>query len=71
MNGYHARIQRVDNISYDTSDIFFLNHFFPPIRLDHACHISQFLKNIFHLSHLVKYLMVFNGEGITVISYFS
>lgn len=67
MYGYHVMIQRVYNTSYDTSEIFFWTFFFP-IQLHHAFSIS---KNIFHLSHLVKYLMVFNSEGITVISYFS
>lgn len=69
MYGHRAMIPGVDNTSfYNTAED--LPKTLSPVQLDNACHPFPFWKNIFRLSHLVKYLMMFNSEDIKVAPYF-
>lgn len=69
MYGHRVTIPRVDNASfYNAAED--LPKTLSPVQLNNACHPFPF-KNIFHLSRLVKYLLMFNSESIQVASYSS
>lgn len=70
MYGHRVMIPRVGNTSsYNTTED--LPKTFSLVQLNNACLPFPWKKIFFHLSHLVKYLMMFNSEGIQFASYFS